>query len=184
MVMKAQNNDLSWLYMIGNDLSCSDSARWSYILYFLAFLPSFRVSPPLLPQPMDLRSWFFVWQWVLVLACWYLEIWGQRSKVKIHKKKAFSWPILVTGAMCWAIQDQGVSGRVPLAVSQLILATCVLFLKSDWIMQWIRNRHRKVMCLSGANAQVPVDISQCLSGTVMGEKLSGLSVSGFTVRVS
>ncbi len=23
------------------------------IIYFLAFLPSFRVSPPLLPQPMD-----------------------------------------------------------------------------------------------------------------------------------
>ena len=51
---------------------------------------------------------------------------GQRSKVKVKnpQKYAFSGPILVTGAMCGAIQDQGGSGGVLLAACQLILATC------------------------------------------------------------
>ncbi len=51
---------------------------------------------------------------------------GQRSKVKVKnpQKYAFSGPILVTGAMCGAIEDQGWSGGVPLEACQLMLASC------------------------------------------------------------
>ncbi len=49
---------------------------------------------------------------------------GSKVKVKYPWKYAFSGPILVEGAMCRAIQDQGESGWVPLAACQLILAIC------------------------------------------------------------
>ena len=51
---------------------------------------------------------------------------NSRSKVKVKypRKYAFYGPILVTGAKCGTIQDQGGSGGVLLAACQLILATC------------------------------------------------------------
>ncbi len=58
-----------------------------------------------------------------------LTLFGQSgSKVKGQgpksMKRCLSRPLLVTGAMCGTIQDQGGSGGVLLAACQLILATC------------------------------------------------------------
>ena len=54
---------------------------------------------------------------------WQIRVKGQMSMSKIHKNCPLG-PVLGTEVRYGSDQDQGGSGGVPLAVCQLILATC------------------------------------------------------------
>ena len=77
------------------------------------------------------------------------------SKVKGQGRKstkyAFLGPILVTGPMCGTIQNQGGSGGVPLAPSQLILATC----------QKLENDGRPPLDRFHSIGKLPVELARC-----------------------
>ncbi len=61
------------------------------LIYFLAFLPSFRVSRALLLQPMDLVAWCLACRWDLCVAdsFWSIGFKGQRSRSNIHENMPF-----------------------------------------------------------------------------------------------
>ncbi len=92
---------------------------------FPSFLPSFRMCVSLPTAAANgPRGLNFGMQMGLEYCLTLFGQSGSKVKVKNPWKYAFSRPILVTGAMCGTIQDQGGSGGVLLAACQLMLATC------------------------------------------------------------